>query len=909
MLNTLQTGEPVRPHTVRDALNALISVCDMAETRDDAGFNATDAPSAHNLSYFPVWTQRQQQFVREMLRKYKTQLSRTFGIDYDTLADERVRDPNRDPPTVREMLGALLHAKQIDHLDYDVAMSLVKQRPWSQKQQKIARETLAGYRDLLDRFQFTYTDVIDEDTVPDPTPSESGTVRGALKILHHHNKLADHDQPTAKSLLSFKLWSAKQQGFAHAIVQRYWRQLLMYWNIDAENLRYEEVKENLPEPDSVLAYDRKERIFTLSTQKKWRTVAKGVPGSHWNPQQYVWEYPDNQKTAVALEEMIQEHGDECKIVLDETAEQRLGELLFDLEEERRQRDLVTNIKTIDVSHIELPIRNATPFDHQRRAFAIATALDASAFLMEQGTGKTLAAVATIGYRYLTGQVHRVFVVAPLSVVYNWKKELEKFLDAPVNVVVVDGKTNEERKRKFADATRIDTLNVCTVNYDAISPREMKRKDGEGKVVEVYQTGGLVDEIRAWNPDMVILDESQRIKNRKAKRAEFLHRLGDMVRYKLILTGTPVTQNPLDIWSQYRFLNRNIFGDSYYVFENRYAKIKEIVVGGRRVRIVDGYQNLNDLIEKAHSIAYRVTKADALDLPECVDQTLYCDLNPTARKIYKKMHDDALVQIEQVLGQDLKNMDQRLLLLNLLIGDEITQPDEAKAVLGDEFMSANNLAIRNKLHGKIKATSVLTGLLRSSQITGGFIPVLKKDGATEIKQISDDKMQVLKEFMEDLPDGKKVVIFCRFLPEIDAIVTMLNEMEIPAASITGATSGQARSDLIDAFQEMEEPRVLVIQTQTGGLGITLTRADTAIFYSYSYSFADYEQARARIHRIGQTNKVTYIHIVARNTVDEAVIDALHFKKRLADIVVDQQRDQAEEGWLDAPAPPADVQAEL
>jgi SNF2 family DNA or RNA helicase len=164
-------------------------------------------------------------------------------------------------------------------------------------------------------------------------------------------------------------------------------------------------------------------------------------------------------------------------------------------------------------------------------------------------------------------------------------------------------------------------------------------------------------------------------------------------------------------------------------------------------------------------------------------------------------------------------------------------------------------------------------------------------------------------MEDLPDGKKVVIFCRFLPEIDAIVTMLNEMEIPAASITGATAGQARSDLIDAFQEMEEPRVLVIQTQTGGLGITLTRADTAIFYSYSYSFADYEQARARIHRIGQTNKVTYIHLVARDTVDEAVINALHFKKRLADIVVDQQRDQADEGWLDAPAPPADVQAEL
>ena len=904
MLNPSHSDQSERTPTVRDALNALVSVCDWAQQRDNAGFNATDTRFAHTLSYFPVWTQKQQDIVREMLRKYKTQLSRSFGIEYDTLADETVRDPVRDPPTVREMLGALLHTDQIDRLDKEAVTSLTKQRPWSQKQQTIAREILAGYQDLLDRFQFDPSQVVDEDALPDPTPSESGTVRGALTILYNHKKMADHDLQTAKSLISFKVWSQKQQEFAHAIVQRYWKQLVIFWNIDAENVRYEAVKEQLPEPDSVLSYDSQDRIFTFATQKKWKMVAKEVPGSHWNPSHYVWEYPDNQKTALALEQMLYEHAEECKIVLEPEAERRLGELLADLEAERTQRELVANIKTIDVSGVVMPVRNVTPFDHQRRGYAIASALDASALLMEQGTGKTLTAIGAIGYRYLNDQIHRVFVVAPLSVIYNWKKELEKFLDAPVHVVVIDG-SNEERKRKFAEATQPGVLNVCTVNYDAISPRETKRKDEDGKVVEVYQAGGLVDEIRAWDPDMVILDESQRIKNRKAKRAEFLHRLGDTVKYKMILTGTLITQNPLDVWSQYRFLNRNIFGDNYFVFENRYAKIKEIVVGGRRVRIVDGYQNLNDLIDRAHSIAYRVTKADALDLPPCIDQTLYCDLNPTARKVYDKISQDTLVQIEQVLGEELKQVDQRMLLLNLLFSEEIPSSDEARSVLGDEFVAANNLALRNRLHGKVKVASVLTELLRSSQITGGFIPVTKKNGVTEIKQISDDKIKVLREFMEDLPAGKKVVIFCRFLPEIDAIVTMLNKMEIPAAAITGAVAGQTRSDLIDAFQEQEDPRVLVIQTQTGGLGITLTRADTAIFYSYSYSFADYEQARARIHRIGQTNKVTYIHLVARNTVDDAVIDALHFKKRLADIVVDQQRDQAEAGWLEAPEPDEEV----
>src|SRR5690606_32264346 len=157
---------------------------------------------------------------------------------------------------------------------------------------------------------------------------------------------------------------------------------------------------------------------------------------------------------------------------------------------------------------------------------------------------------------------------------------------------------------------------------------------------------------------------------------------------------------------------------------------------------------------------------------------------------------------------------------------------------------------------------------------------------EAEQISSAKLKLLSETLDDLLGaGKKVVIFARFIPEIRAILEELDSRDVGYAWITGDVPQSERGSAVERFQKDDECRIFVAKLQTAGLGITLTAADTAIFYSIDYSYDNYEQCRARIHRIGQRNTCTYIHLIARDTVDEHVIDALKKKKSVADMVVD------------------------
>lgn len=595
--------------------------------------------------------------------------------------------------------------------------------------------------------------------------------------------------------------------------------------------------------------------FLLSRTKfEQRDMPKSVPYGIWRKETQTWEYDlYSFSESAIIEGMIKllEKAKSMGVEIEVTprARKRVEEYRCRKERLETQINAANVIKNGHVPDIPVPLKTK-PFEHQKKAFLISSTLDASALLMEQGTGKTLAAIATAGKRFLDGEISKLLVVAPLSVVRVWVNEFKKHADFPYNIRVVEG-TLEKKKAVFKQKVIPNVLDVIVVNYDALIQRtkriaktvderknvEMEKREKVGiETVKYVESGGIGQDILDWKPDMVILDESQRVKNRDAKRSEFVHKLGDLVKYKMILTGTPVTQSPLDLWSQYRFLNKHILdGESFWKFRNKYA-----IMGGYKDKEVVGYKNLDDLIAKAHSIAYRVTKKEALDLPEFTDQILYCELEPETRKHYNNMRKKMLIELGDI--------------------------------------------------GKVKAQIVLTKLLRLSQITGGFLPVDtgKKtsdgDEVWNVVKIGEEKLKVLKDFIEDFPVDKKLVVFCRFIPEIEEIVKMLRKMNISAESLKGDTKN--RDDLITRFQEKNDPRVLVVQIATGGLGITLTRADTAIFYSNSYSFADYEQARARIHRIGQRNMVTYINIIARDTIDEEVLNALEAKKSVADVVVDR-----------------------
>lgn len=426
-----------------------------------------------------------------------------------------------------------------------------------------------------------------------------------------------------------------------------------------------------------------------------------------------------------------------------------------------------------------------------------------AILAEMGTGKTLISIGIAGYLYLQKEINKLLIVAPLSITKVWEEEFQKFADFDYQLEVLEGPTKEKSETlRNLFGTK---LQVAVINYESCWRMEK--------------------EIALWKPDMIICDESSKIKNPQAKQSKALYRLGKISKHNIILTGTPVTNNPLDFFSQYKFLDESIFGGSYYSFRARYA-----IMGGYGNYQVVGYKNLPELTEKAHSIAFRITKKEALDLPEQVDVTRYVELEPMARAIYNQVERDSYAELSQ---------------------------------------------------GEVVVRNVLTKLLRLSQITGGYI----KDEFSEIEEhVSSAKLNALEEIIEECLDAdKKVVVFARFISEIDVITKMLKHYGIKYSLIRGDVKDRASE--VEKFQNDKDVKVFVGQLQTTGMGLTLTASDTAVFYSLSYNFADYEQAKARIHRIGQKNNCTYIHLIAKKTIDEKVMEALSKKKNIADLVVD------------------------
>jgi len=262
------------------------------------------------------------------------------------------------------------------------------------------------------------------------------------------------------------------------------------------------------------------------------------------------------------------------------------------------------------------------------------------------------------------------------------------------------------------------------------------------VVNYEATWRMEETLARWKPDMIICDESQRIKTPSAKQSKTMHRLGRLAKYRLILTGTPVSQGPLDFFSQYKFLDPSIFGNSYYAFRARYA-----IMGGFENRQIIGYKNLPELIRKAHSIAFRVTKEEALDLPPFTDQVLYCELERKAMSIYTQLKKESVAELS------------------------------AEKVL--------------------TATNVLSRLLRLSQLTGGYLG----DGEGGIEEVSRAKMNLLDETLDDLLGaGKKVIVFARFLPEIAAIRKLLEKKGILYEWIAGEVKMEERGEAVRRFQE-------------------------------------------------------------------------------------------------------------
>jgi len=248
----------------------------------------------------------------------------------------------------------------------------------------------------------------------------------------------------------------------------------------------------------------------------------------------------------------------------------------------------------------------------------------------------------------------------------------------------------------------------------------------------------------------------------------------------------------------------------------------------------GWRNLAELVKKAHSIAFRVTKEEALDLPETTDIIRNISFEDKVQKLYKKFVRDSYTELEK---------------------------------------------------GEVTATNILTRLLRLQQITGGFLR--PDEDVDRYEKVSTAKLDALEDIVDtSISENKKLVIIARFIPEIEEICRMLELKKIKYAKVCGEVKDRATE--VTEFQENPECMVFVGQLQTVSMGLTLTAASTMVFYSLSYNYADYSQARARIHRIGQRNTCQYIHLVVKDTIDETVLHALKDKENIASKIVDDWR---------------------
>ena len=346
--------------------------------------------------------------------------------------------------------------------------------------------------------------------------------------------------------------------------------------------------------------------------------------------------------------------------------------------------------------------------------------------------------------------------------------------------------------------------------------------------------GKTDYLKQFGADLTVCDESQRIKSHTAKQSKAVWALGAMSRYRMILTGTPIQKDTRDIWSQWKFLSPQTFPMSYYAFQNRYA-----IMGGFEGRQYLGGRNMTELTRKTHSCGFRIKKEECLDLPEKTFEDYPVELDDKSRMLYKQLQKQSIAELE---------------------GSEVT------------------------------ANHVLVRMLRLQQLTGGFLV----DDNGERHQVNTAKLEALDDIVESLvmDEGKKLIIFSRFLAEMDAIEAMLkpklNRDRLTMVRIDGSVKSSERGNIVNTFQTDQRCRVFLGELDACAEGLTLTAAQTVVYYSVNWNLAKYQQSADRIHRIGQTGTCTYIHLTCPGTIDTKIMHALKSKSDLAKSVVDNWR---------------------
>ena len=463
-----------------------------------------------------------------------------------------------------------------------------------------------------------------------------------------------------------------------------------------------------------------------------------------------------------------------------------------------------------------------PYAHQLTALEKSWNKENFAYFMEMGTGKTKVLIDNVAMLYDKGKIDGALIIAPKGVVKTWyEQELPTHLPDHIENVSVLWQPNitKTQQEKLDSLFEIDTaLHILIMNVEALSTE--KGVKFATKFINSHKT-------------MMAIDESTTIKTPSARRTKNIINLGLNAKYKRIMTGSPITKNPLDLYTQCEFLDPWLLDfASYYAFRNRYAEMKTMHIRGRSIQVVDKFQNLGELSDIVKEFSYRVLKEDCLDLPPKVFIKRHITLTADQKRVYEQMKEQAIAH----------------------------------------------------LNGKVTTTmTVLTQLMRLHQITCGYVTA--DDGTTQ--QVESNRLNELMSILEDT-DGK-VIIWANYQLSVGEIIKKIIKVYGPDSYVHyyGLTPQEDRQDFIRKFQNDPKCRFIIGTPQTGGYGITLTEANTVVYYSNGYDLEKRLQSEDRAHRIGQKKTVTYIDLIAEDTIDEKIVEALRKKINIASEVMGEE----------------------
>lgn len=454
--------------------------------------------------------------------------------------------------------------------------------------------------------------------------------------------------------------------------------------------------------------------------------------------------------------------------------------------------------------------------HQKLASDRASSIskfDGFAFLFEQGTGKTAATIQTLRTKYVeAGRVLRTIILCPPVVRRSWEREFSKYsrIDSK-HITVLDG-SGKSRVANFNKEVATSRDHIFITNYESLL------------MPDLFQC------FLKWGIEVLVLDESQRVKNSTSKRTKKAITLGDIAHYKYLLSGTPITKNPMDIWAQYRVLDGGeTFDKNFYAFRARYFYDKN--AGMKQHLHFPNWQPLPGLDELFHQKIYakamRVLKKDCLDLPPIVRQRIEVELDPVQARMYEDMKKHYI------------------------------------AYLNDKACVAN---------------IALTKGLRLLQMVSGFF--VDDEGKSHAFK-KNPRLDALEELLIDIAPHSKVIVWSSFRDSYSSILDVCTRLGLGSVTLIGGMTDKARQESIDSFQTDSSVRVMVANASAGGVGVTLTAASYMLYFSRDFNLENDLQSEARCHRGGSEihDKITRIDIVATGTIDEVVLTALESKENM------------------------------